>query len=56
MESIVININIICGDIIGSAVIQGDNGNTVDYNLPELTPAVVDALRVVLGRDGDGET
>lgn len=31
METIVIHINIICGDIINSAVIQGGEKNTVDF-------------------------
>lgn len=46
-------INIICGDIIGSAVVQGGRGNAIDYNAPGITPAVVEALRAALVGVGD---
>ena len=55
MEPIVIYVNIICGDIIGSAVIQGGEDNIIDYSLPKITPAVAEALRIALDRvDGKG--
>lgn len=47
MDHIVINI--ICGPVIGSAVIQGGSGSTIDYSLPEIAPTIVEALRTALG-------
>lgn len=46
-------INIICGDVIGSAVIQGGSDNAIDYTVPEITPAIVEALRVALMDRGE---
>lgn len=46
-------INIICGDIIGSAVIQGGRDSTIDYSMPEISPAIVAALRAALGDIGN---
>lgn len=34
MEPIVIYVNIICGDVIGSAVIQGGKENAVEFSPP----------------------
>ncbi len=55
MEPIVIYVNIICGDIIGSAIVQGGKDNIIDYSLSKITPAVAEAMRVALDRvDGNG--
>lgn len=48
MEPVTVYVNIILGDIIGSAVIQGGENNAVDYALPKLTPAVAKALSEAL--------
>lgn len=47
MGPVVIYVNIICWDVINSAVIQGGSENTVEVSLP---PPVAEALRVALAR------